>query len=351
MRDAGSHEGTPGHTGRGFEVKQRIKAVCLLSGGLDGSLAVRLMQEQGIDVIAVNFVGPFGRCAADVKDSPAQSVARVLGVDLDVVPLGEDYLEIIRNPRYGYGRNVNPCIDCRIYMLRKAREIMEREKASFVVTGEVVGQRPMSQMAGTMRKVEKESGLEGLLLRPLSAQLLPRTVPEENRWVERGVLLGISGRSRKELMRLAEEKGVTGYSSPGGGCLLTDPNFAVRVRDLLEHDTLTFDGVDLLKVGRHFRLPLGSKLVVGRNETDNLRLLALSGDSDTVLTTESCPGPTAILRGSRAGEEEDLAAGIVARYSDGRTEGGVVVRIKSPAGERLADAAPMAAEDARKLMI
>ena len=330
---------------------KRIKAICLLSGGLDSSLAIRLMQEQGIDVRAVNFVGPFGRCAGGDVDSPAQAVAGALGVDLQTVVLGEDYLEIIRNPRYGYGSNVNPCIDCRIYMLRRAREIMGREGASFVVTGEVVGQRPMSQRADTMRKVEKDSGLIGLLLRPLCAKLLAPTVPEEQGWVDRERLLGISGRSRKELLRLAEEKRVTGYSSPGGGCLLTDPRFAVRVRDLLKHDVLTLDGIELLKVGRHFRLPLGSKLVVGRNEADNIRLLALHNESDTVLTTESCPGPTAILKGARAREEEDLAAAIVTRYSDGRTAGVAAVSITSPTGRRIRDTAPMAADDVEGLMI
>jgi tRNA-specific 2-thiouridylase len=331
--------------------KRRIKAVCLLSGGLDSSLAIKLMQEQRIDIQAVNFVGPFGRRVAASGDSPAQSVARALGVDLEIITLGEDYLEIIRSPRYGYGSNVNPCIDCRIYMLRRAREMMERDEASFVVTGEVVGQRPMSQRTDTMRKVEKDSGLEGLLLRPLCAKLMAPTVPEERGWVDRERLLGISGRSRKELMRLAEEKGVQGYSSPGGGCLLTDPRFAVRVRDLLERDSLTLDGVELLKVGRHLRLPLGSKLVVGRNEDDNMRLLALRTESDTVLTTESCPGPTAVLRGARAREEEDLAAAIVARYSDGQAAGVATVRITSPAGVRVRDAVPMAADDVAGLMI
>jgi hypothetical protein len=152
-------------------------------------------------------------------------------------------------------------------------------------------------------------------------------------------------------MRLAEEKGVTGYSSPGGGCLLTDPNFALRVKDLLEHGTLNLDDINLLKVGRHFRLPLGSKLAVGRNESDNSNLISLAGDSDTVLTTESCPGPTAVLRDMRGVQEEELAARIVARYSDGRSAGKVRVKIKSPAAESLLDVTPLPAEDVRALMI
>lgn len=331
--------------------KRPSKAICLLSGGLDSSLAARLMQEQGIEVLAVTFVAPFLHSSKETGGSRAEAVARALGIELKMIHLGEDYLEVIRRPRHGYGSNVNPCIDCRIYMLRRAKEIMEQQGASFVVTGEVLGQRPMSQRADTMRKVEMESGLEGLLLRPLSAQLLSPTIPEERGWVRREDLLAISGRSRKELIRLAEEKGVTGYSSPGGGCLLTDPNFALRVRDLIEHKDLTLHNVGLLKVGRHFRLPLGSKLIVGRNEGDNKSLLSLAEASDTVLSAASCRGPTAVLRGEGASREQELAAGIVARYSDHAFAGSVMVRIESPEGKGLIEAVPLAADDVKNLMI
>ena len=270
-----------------------VKAICLLSGGLDSSLAAKLVLDQGVRVLAVNFVIPFGRCG-NASESPARRMADSLGAAFRRISLGSDYLEVVRHPHYGYGSNVNPCIDCRIFMLRRAGEMMDREGASFVVTGEVVGQRPMSQRLDTMRRIEKDSGLEGLLLRPLSAKLLAPTIPEIEGWVNRDALLAVSGRSRKELIKLAGELGVTGYTTPGGGCLLTDPKFAGRVRDLLAHDTFTLDDVELLKVGRHLRFPGGPKLVVGRNEGDNEELESLAVEGDTVLTTEECPGPVAM---------------------------------------------------------
>jgi len=303
-----------------------------------------------VEILAVNFVIPFGRCA-EASGSPARRMADSLGVAFRQVSLGSDYLDVVRHPHYGYGSNVNPCIDCRIFMLRKAGEMMGGEGASFVVTGEVVGQRPMSQRLDTMRRIEKDSGLEGLLLRPLSAQLLAPTVPEIEGWVKRDALLAVSGRSRKELIRLARELGVTDYTTPGGGCLLTDPKFAGRVRDLLIHDTFTLDDVDLLKVGRHLRLPGGPKLVVGRNESDNEELESLAVEGDTVLTTEECPGPVAILRGVVGEEDVRLAAGIVARYSDGRKSGSVRVRIESRDGSRTEQVSPIDPAQASELMI
>jgi tRNA-specific 2-thiouridylase len=328
-----------------------VRAICLISGGLDSALAARLMQEQGIDIVALNFMNPFGSCAKKEGDSPAYRVCESLGVELMAVPFGEDYLEVVRHPAHGYGSNVNPCIDCRIYMLKKAKEIMNSRGAGFVVTGEVVGQRPMSQRINTMRMIEKASTLEGYLVRPLSARLLSPTIPEEKGWIRREDLLAISGRSRKELMRLAKQKGISGYSTPGGGCLLTDPNFAQRVRDLIDHDMLTLDNVDLLKIGRHFRLPLGSKLVVGRNEEENGCLLGMAAQDDTILTTPYVPGPAAVLRGKPTRDEERLAAGLVARYSDGRSAERVSVCIRSPQGEREEEIEPLSAEETSALMI
>jgi tRNA U34 2-thiouridine synthase MnmA/TrmU len=330
---------------------EAIKAVCLVSGGLDSALAVRLMQEQGIRILAVNFVLPFLKtAAAGGGDVPAR-VARSLGIDLRSVHLGDGYLDIIRHPEHGYGKNINPCIDCHIHMLRKAKEIMVAEGASFVVTGEVVGQRPMSQRRDMLRRIEKRSGLEGLLLRPLSAKLLDPTIPESRGWVRRDDLLAISGRSRKELIRLAHQKGITGYSTPAGGCLLTDPGYALRVRDLMAHDMLTLRDVKRLAVGRHFRLPQGSKLIVGRNEADNEALTGMAGPGDTVLSTPYCPGPTAVLSGDGAEEEAGLAAGVVARYSDDRQKGLVSVLIVSKETERIEDVAPLDPGRVRELMI
>jgi tRNA U34 2-thiouridine synthase MnmA/TrmU len=325
---------------------RRTKAVCLLSGGLDSGLAAKLMQEQGIEILAISFVLPFGDPS---KPSAAVRVAESLGVDLRTIPLGEDYLEVIKNPRHGYGGNMNPCIDCHIHMLAQGKQVMMDEDASFVVTGEVVGQRPMSQRLDTLRVIEKESGLEGLLLRPLSAQLLKPTVPETEGWVDRDSLLAISGRSRKELLRLAKDKGLEGYSTPAGGCLLTDPGFSARVRDLLDHDMLSLDELRRLTVGRHFRLPKGSKLIVGRNHSDNEVLLATAGSADTVLTTPECPGPVGILVGDAS--EEEIAASIVARYSDGRATGRVKILTRTSAAERMGEVSPLDAESVRELMI
>jgi tRNA-specific 2-thiouridylase len=333
-----------------MEEATRIKAVGLLSGGLDSALALRIVRDQGVDVTAVNFTGPFGGCI-EARDSAAKKVAAALAVPLVVVELGDDYLEIIKSPSHGYGSNVNPCIDCHIYMLLGAKAVMDRIGASFLVTGEVLGQRPMSQRLDTLKRIEKVSGLRGLILRPLSARLLDETLPEAKGWVKREDLLAISGRSRREQMRLAEEMGVGGYSSPAGGCLLTDPKFALRVRDLLAHGSLTLPEVKLLRLGRQFRLPGGSKLVVGRNQAENQGLAGLATPERVLLVTEDCPGPTALMTGRAGCEDVNLAAGVVARYSDGRGSGRVTVRIVAGTEQRTSVVVPAEPGEVERLMI
>jgi len=327
-----------------------IGAVCLLSGGLDSALALGIVKDQGVRVLALNFSGPFGGCTEE-RASAAQQVASSLGVPLEVMRLKEEYLEIVKAPRYGYGSNVNPCIDCHIYMLREAGRVMAREGASFVVTGEVLGQRPMSQRLDTLRKIEKASGLAGLILRPLSAKVLEESIPEARGWVRREDMLGISGRSRREQLSLAREKGLVGYSAPAGGCLLTDPRFAQRVRDLLAHGNLTLEQADLLRIGRHFRLANDSKLIVGRNQSENERLARAWRSGQVLLVTEDCPGPTAILDGCAADRDLGAAAAVVARYSDGRSRGSVKVAVASTAGRHSLVAAPLDAAEVEKLMI
>lgn len=249
--------------------QKKIKALVMLSGGLDSSLAVRILQEQGLEVEAVHFTGVFHAGEFDEYDSSAGRFAKRFGVKLTILNIEEDFIDILKNPRYGYGSNINPCIDCRIYTLKKAKKYMDETDASFIATGEVLGQRPMSQRKNMLELVEKRSGLEGLLLRPLSAKLLEPTIPEEKGWIDREKLFDISGRSRKPQMALAKRYGIEDYPNPAGGCLLTDPQFSERLRDLLRHNNLTMGEMEFLKVGRHFRLSDDTKAVVGRSREDN----------------------------------------------------------------------------------
>jgi tRNA U34 2-thiouridine synthase MnmA/TrmU len=325
-----------------------MKAICLHSGGLDSSLAILVMKEQGIEPIAAHFLSPFwGR----EGKSPSEITAEAMGVRHVAVPMGEEYLDIVRNPKHGYGKNANPCIDCHIHMLRKAGALMPEMGASFVVTGEVVGQRPMSQRRDVLRRIEKECGFEGLLLRPLSARLLPETIPEKEGWVDRENLLAISGRSRAEQMNLAREKGLTGYATPAGGCLLTDPGYSRRLRDLIDHDDLTMRQAERLRLGRHFRLPGGSKLVIGRNQDDNESLLASLAEGEVAIITTTCPGPTAVLIGPGAAEEVLLAASMVARYGDDKTSPTTGMEVVGSGAPHTLEIERMSPEDVAGLMI
>ncbi|HID96358.1 MAG TPA: hypothetical protein EYP53_09945 [Candidatus Latescibacteria bacterium] len=306
------------------------KAIALLSGGLDSTLAIRVVLDQGIEVIALNFLTPFCLCDRRGCRREAIKAADELGVELKVFNIAEEYLGIVKNPRYGYGKNMNPCIDCRIMMHRKAKEYMQMVGASFVITGEVLGQRPMSQHKAALRIIERDSGLEGLVLRPLSAKLLPPTIPEEQGLIDRERLLAISGRSRKPQMALATRYGINDYPSPAGGCLLTDPGFARRMKDLLDHTEVTLGEIGLLRMGRHFRLSPSAKLVVGRDKEENERLLRLSRTGDVQLTPTACKGPIAIGRGHF---DQDLimrAARIVARYSDTPSDAEVAIGYRRP---------------------
>jgi tRNA U34 2-thiouridine synthase MnmA/TrmU len=231
--------------------------------------------------------------------------------------VGEEFLEIVKKPKHGYGSNMNPCIDCRILLFKKAKEHLAKVGASFVITGEVLGQRPMSQKLHTMELIEKEAGLEGLVLRPLSAKLLEETIPEKEGWVARDKLLAIAGRGRKEQFSLAHEFGIHDYPCPSGGCLLTDPEFSKRLKDLMKHQDLDLADIQLLKVGRHFRLSDKTKLVVGRNELENQRLLNLAKDKDLIFSPpEEIAGPTVLGRGLFDEALIDLSCKIACRYCD-----------------------------------
>ena len=297
--------------------KGGVKAIALLSGGLDSILATKLVMQQGVTVEALNFVTVF--CTCTKKDSSclaSQSAARQLGMPLKVINVSKEYLEVVKSPKHGYGSNMNPCIDCRIFMFKKAKEYMQETGASFIVTGEVVGQRPMSQKRHTLRHIEKETGLDGLILRPLSAKMLEPTIPEKEGWVARDKFMDIQGRGRKPQFQLADDLDIKDYPCPAGGCLLTDPGFAKRIKDLIKHDEFTLENVNLLKLGRHFRISEADKAIVGRDETENSRLLALIKDGDAVFKTLRYPGPVVLGRGRLQEAHHDILASIAARYSD-----------------------------------
>lgn len=304
------------------------KALALLSGGLDSTLAVKMMLDMGIDVEALNFTSPFCTCTGKNSGckSEAVRVAQEFNIPIKVVHKGLDYLEIVRNPVHGYGQGINPCVDCRIYLLRKAKEYMAECGADFVITGEVLGQRPMSQRRDSLRLIERESGLEGLLLRPLSAQHFEATIPELEGWVDREKLLAIKGRSRKELFELADELDVKNYPCPAGGCLLTEISFVPKMRDMFDHsDDLNLRDFRLLKIGRHFRIGERTKVIIGRNEADNNLLETARQDEEAALTWTDGNTPVGIITGRQEPEYIRLAAQILLRYT--KAEAGTDCRI------------------------
>jgi tRNA U34 2-thiouridine synthase MnmA/TrmU len=300
------------------ETQMQRKALALLSGGLDSTLAVKVMLEQGIAVEALNFTSPFCTCTgrnAGCK-SEAVRVAEEFNIPIKVMNKGMEYLEIVRRPRHGYGKAMNPCIDCRIFLLRKAKDYMTESGADFVITGEVLGQRPMSQRRDTLRLIERESGLAGLLLRPLSAKHFQPTIPEIEGWVDRNRLLAIQGRSRKEQMQLAGELDVKNYPCPAGGCLLTELSFVSKVRDVFDHsDELNLRDFRLLRIGRHFRIAPRTKLIVGRDEAENNLLEKQIQAGEATVHWLEGGGPLGVLMGEVDERVLETAAKIVLRYT------------------------------------
>ena len=297
-------------------MKKQVRAIALLSGGLDSTLAVRLVLDQDIQVEAMNFVTPFCQCNRQ-GCCEAVRVSEQFGLPCKVIAVTDEFFEVIRHPKHGYGSGMNPCLDCRILMFSKARQRMEETGADFVFTGEVLGERPMSQRRDAMRIIARESGLDGRLLRPLCAKLFPPTIPEQEGLIDREKLLDISGRSRKPQMTLAKEYGINDYPCPAGGCLLTDPGFAGRMKDLVQyHPDFGLNDVSLLKVGRHFRLSPTTKAIVGRNEDENQHIITLARPKDLFLEVQGWGSPITLLRGDTGVQEIRLAATITVRYSD-----------------------------------
>jgi tRNA U34 2-thiouridine synthase MnmA/TrmU len=293
-------------------MKHKPKAIGLLSGGLDSMLATRIILDQGIEVLGLTFTTPF------FGAEKAERAARQLQVPLTIRDITDPHWVMLKNPRYGYGKRMNPCIDCHALMLRKAGEEMEAIQADFLFTGEVLGQRPFSQTKNSLRAVEKTSGFADRILRPLSARLLAETVPERQGLVDRSRLLDIQGRSRKRQMALAEDFGIKDYPTPAGGCLLTDPVFSRRLKELLQHapDPLRRE-IEFLKVGRHFRWRPEAKTIIGRNKKENDFIEERLLPNDGWARVLHVPGPLVIMPGW-SGDEEDQTrmAGLVLAYSD-----------------------------------
>ncbi len=314
------------------------KALALLSGGLDSTLAVKVMLEQGIAVEALNFTSPFCTCTgknAGCK-SEAVRVATEFNIPIKVMNKGVEYLEIVRKPRHGYGKGMNPCVDCRIFLLRKAREYMAECGADFVITGEVLGQRPMSQRRDTLRVIERESGLKGLLLRPLSARHFEPTIPELEGWVDRSRLLAMHGRSRKEQFQLAAELDVKNYPCPAGGCLLTELSFVSKVKDIFGHsEELNLRDFRLLKLGRHFRTSPLTKVIVGRDEAENDLLERAVAPGEASVRWQDGGSPLGVLLGNVDDVLLETAAKILLRYTKAEMGRECAVMVTIDGNERL----------------
>lgn len=329
--------------------KKTPKALVLLSGGLDSMLAAKIVLDQGIDVVAVHFVNPFSA----TNEAHLDRFCQKMGINLHKVVLGQEMLDIVVNPQHGYGSRMNPCLDCRILEFRKAVELAEQIKVDFYVTGEVLNERPFSQRKAAMLLIEKEAGLGGKILRPLSAKLLPETEPEKRGMIDRKNLLAFSGRRRTPQMMLATELGINEYPNPAGGCLLTDPRFADRLREHLELEgRLTVMDVALLKIGRHFRIGK-AKVVVGRNEEENNKLLLIAGEHSnlTAMEVSDYMGPVTIISGKADPEIIRVAAGITVRYSDAPTEPIVAVNLLYDIGKQVIHVRACADDELKTLSI
>jgi len=315
-----------------------VKAVVLFSGGLDSILAVKVLQEQNIKVVGFHFLNPF----SDIKDKNyVKRIAKELGIKLYVEKPTKKYLEVIKNPKYGYGKNLNPCIDCRIFILKKAKEYAKKIKADIIATGEVLNERPMSQNKKAFKIIEKETKLEGEILRPLSAKKLDITEYEKKGIVKRNLLLGIEGRSRKEQLALIKKYGIKEFLTPGGGCLLTNKEFSMKLKDMfINEKNISLRDIALLKIGRHFRIGK-SKLIVGRNKEENEELLRLR--RGFIVIRPLVKGPIGLFKGRNRDEIE--AARVVLRYSD--TEKKEKIKI----GRKIFELEPLKKEEVDKYKV
>ena len=291
-----------------------MRALALFSGGLDSTLSMKLIKDQGIEIIAININTGFGSLNDRMKHM--QNMCNQIGVELEVLDVRDAYLEeVLFEPKYGYGKNFNPCIDCHGFMFKATSKLLKKYNASFMISGEVLGQRPMSQNKNSLSKVQKISLHEDLILRPLSAKLLPITKVESNGWVDREKLLDISGRSRSRQFEIAKEIGLQDFEPPAGGCLLTQPQFSNKMKDFIKYNKMQTQDIDTLKVGRHLRLPDGAKLIIGRDETDNSKIEKIINNKYQKAITIDAIGPTALLEKTASQQDRELAVSFIISYA------------------------------------
>jgi tRNA-specific 2-thiouridylase len=333
----------PGDTAASGKI--RASGLSLLSGGLDSMLAICVLREQGCRVEAVVFSSPF------FNVEPARLAAAALDVPLQIIDFTADIARLVEHPPHGFGRAMNPCIDCHAWMIRRAGERVREQGWDFVATGEVLNQRPMSQNRRSLSLVAEESGCADILVRPLSAQLLEATQPERDGRIDRTRLLALSGRARTAQIELAAKYGLLHYPSPAGGCLLTEKLFCRKLEDLKKHEGLDNPrDLDWLRLGRHFRLPGGAKCIVGRDAGENVRLQQELLPTDLLLRPMATPGPTVVVTGGADEADQALAAAICAGYCD---TPGQPVRLRKIAQGLRSDfyAAPVARESAKIWMV
>ncbi len=296
-------------------MKKKHKALALFSGGLDSILAIRVIMDQGIECIGIYFSSPFWS-DKEKEENFIKKISIENKFKILIIPVEEDYIEMVKNPKHGWGKALNPCIDCKIYMLKKAKEYMKQVNADFIITGEVLGQRPMSQHRTALNLIEKQASLVGKILRPLSAKHLDITELEEKGIVDREKLLDITGRTRKIQLELVKKYGIVEFSSPAGGCLLTDKLFSIKLKDLLKYNKKTsINEIKLLKYGRHFRYK-ENKIIVGRNEKENQMLIKMKNNDDYIFEVPDCGSPDTILQGKKDQDSIKFASKVTALYSD-----------------------------------
>ncbi len=318
-----------------------MRALALFSGGLDSILSMKLIIDQGIEVVAIHVDTGFG--SLNDRIVYMQKMCDFIGAKLEILNLKEEYLgEVLFEPKYGYGKNFNPCIDCHGFMFRHTAKLLEKYDASFMISGEVLGQRPMSQNKDALGIVQKLSENEDLVVRPLSAKLLPMTKPEREGWINREKLLDISGRGRTAQLEIAKEIGLEDFEPPAGGCLLTDIQFSNRLRDFVANDSLEIEDIDTLKVGRQLRLPDGAKLIIGRHQEDNLKLDATNSKKYLKARIVDATGPLVLFEKNASEADKKMAANFIVSY--GKTEAGKIYDVNF--GEFIVQGEKLASKDA-----